>query len=319
MNVVVLLALSDNQRKRVEAGCPEATYTYLAEYDPERMTPLQPAEAEPALANADVIVGNIAPARLGETPHLKLIQLNSAGYDNYVGVGVPAEVKICCASGAYGQSVSEFMFAMLLAQIKKLPLYLTDQKTHTWTSYGTVSTLKGAHVLVIGTGDIGSHFAALCTSVGAHVDGAHRNNTPVEGFEQTFGMDELLDVLPNYDVVVGFVPGSPETNGLANAEFFAAMKEGAIFINGGRGSLVNQDDLLAALESGHLGAALLDVCTPEPLPAESPLWDAPNLMLTPHASGKFSLEVTVNNICDIAAENIAHLVADEPLRNEVKH
>ena len=98
-------------------------------------------------------------------------------------------------------------------------------------------------------------------------------------------MDALPERLAEADVVASFMPSTPETRGLANAEFFAAMKPGAFFANGGRGDLVVADDLVAALESGHLAGAAVDVTDPEPLPATSPLWGAPNMLITPHVSG----------------------------------
>ncbi len=115
------------------------------------------------------------------------------------------------------------------------------------------------------------------------------------------------------------MPSTPETRGLANAEFFAAMKSGAFFANGGRGDLVVTDDLVAALESGHLAGAAVDVTDPEPLPATSPLWDAPNMLITPHVSGWFHLAATLNNVVDIAAENLRHLQAGETLRCWIEH
>ena len=138
-------------------------------------------------------------------------------------------------------------------------------------------------------------------------------------FEDMDGMDALSERLAEADVVASFMPSTPETRGLANAEFFAAMKPGAFFANGGRGDLVVADDLVAALESGHLAGAAVDVTDPEPLPATSPLWDAPNMLITPHVSGWFHLAATLNNVVDIAAENLRHLQAGETLRCWIEH
>ncbi len=170
-------------------------------------------------------------------------------------------------------------------------------------------------MLVLGAGDIGGHFATLCRSMGAHVRGIKRHPLvyPIV-FEDMDGMDALPERLAEADIVASFMPSTPETRGLANAEFFAAMKPGAFFANGGRGDLVVADDLVAALESGHLAGAAVDVTDPEPLPATSPLWDAPNMLITPHVSGWFHLAATLNNVVDIAAENLRHLQAGETLR-----
>ena len=175
-------------------------------------------------------------------------------------------------------------------------------------------------VLVLGAGDIGGHFATLCRNMGAHVRGIKRHPLvyPIV-FEDMDGMDALPERLAEADIVASFMPSTPETRGLANAEFFAAMKPGAFFANGGRGDLVVADDLVAALESEHLAGAAVDVTDPEPLPATSPLWDAPNMLITPHISGWFHLEATLNNVVDIAAENLRHLQAGETLRCWIEH
>lgn len=156
--------------------------------------------------------------------------------------------------------------------------------------------------------------------MGAHVRGIKRHPLvyPIV-FEDMDGMDALPERLAEADVVAAFMPSTPETRGLANAEFFAAMKPGAFFANGGRGDLVVADDLVAALESGHLAGAAVDVTDPEPLPEASPLWDAPNMLITPHVSGWFHLAATLSNVVDIAAENLRHLQAGETLRCWIEH
>ena len=150
----------------------------------------------------------------------------------------------------------------------------------------------------------------------ARMAAEHATNDQVVCIKELCNESERL---AEADVVASFMPSTPETRGLANAEFFAAMKPGALFANGGRGDLVVADDLVAALESGHLAGAAVDVTDPEPLPATSPLWDAPNMLITPHVSGWFHLEATLNNVVDIAAENLRHLQAGETLRCWIEH
>ena len=212
------------------------------------------------------------------------------------------------------------MFAMVLSMMKRLPGYHDLQREHRWEDLGPVTSLKNANVLVLGAGDIGGHFATLCRNMGAHVRGIKRHPLvyPIV-FEDMDGMDALSERLAEADIVASFMPSTPETRGLANAEFFAAMKPGAFFANGGRGDLVVADDLVAALESGHLAGAAVDVTDPEPLPETSPLWDAPNMLITPHVSGWFHLAATLNNVVDIAAENLRHLQAGETLRCWIEH
>lgn len=310
-NVLVLLDLTESQRERLEAAAPHARFSYSTRTG-------TPAEL---LAEADVIVGNPLPApRLAEAENLVFFQLNSAGYDPYVKPGVlPGGARMASAVGAYGQAVSEHMLAMLLGLMKRLPAYRDDQHARTWTDEGAVTTLAGAHVLVLGAGDIGSHFAKLARALGAHVTGVRRRaGAPTSDFEAMAALKDLPEILGVFDVVASFLPSSEETRGLADGAFFSAMREGAFFVNGGRGDLVDQKALVDALASGKLAGAALDVTTPEPLPADDPLWDAPNLFITPHVSGGFHLPVVLENITTIAAENIRALQAGEPIRNLVQ-
>lgn len=309
MNILVLVPANEEHRATLEAAAPQASFTYTS---PDGAT-------DEEVAAADVIVGNLDAARLGAAARLRLIQLNSAGYDNYVAAGtLPEGAALCCAIGAYGQAVSEHLFASVLAVMKKLPGYRDLQRNRRWGDLGEVRSPAGANVLVLGAGDIGTHIAALFAAVGSHVTGVRRSVVAAKApFERMATMDELAELLPEADVVASVLPSTPQTRGLADAGFFAQMKEGAIFANAGRGDLVNQSALLSALQSGHLGGAALDVCTPEPLPGDDALWTAPNLLLTPHISGFYHLPVTLDNIISIAAENIRALLSGEELRNRV--
>ena len=311
MNILVLLPVNDRHRAILESSAPGEDFIYTS----------ADAATREQVADADVILGNIDPDMLTACEHLQLLQLQTAGYDDYLAAGtVPADAKLSCSVGAYGQAVSEHMFAMVLSMMKRLPGYHDLQREHRWKDLGPVTSLKNANVLVLGAGDIGGHFAALCRGMGAHVRGIKRHPLvyPIV-FEDMDGMDALSERLAEADVVASFMPSTPETRGLANAEFFAAMKPGAFFANGGRGDLVVADDLVAALESGRLAGAAVDVTDPEPLPATSPLWDAPNMLITPHVSGWFHLAATLNNVVNIAAENLRHLQAGETLRCWIEH
>ena len=311
MNILVLLPVTDRHRAVLESSAPGEDFIYTTAGD----------VADEQVADADVIIGNISPALLPHARHLQLLQLQSAGYDNYLAAGtVPAKAHLACSIGAYGQAVSEHMFVMVLAMMKRLPGYLDLQRQHTWGDLGRVTSLKDANVLVLGAGDIGSHFATLCRNMGAHVRGIKRHPLayPIV-FEDMDGMEALPDRLAEADVVASFLPSTRETRGLADAEFFAAMKPGSFFANGGRGDLVVADALVEALASGHLAGAALDVTDPEPLPADHPFWDTPNLLMTPHVSGWFHLDATLDNVVDIAAENLRHLLAGETLRCWIEH
>ena len=311
MNILVLLPVNDRHRAILESSAPGEDFIYTS----------ADAATRKQVADADVILGNIDPDMLTACEHLQLLQLQTAGYDDYLAAGtVPADAKLSCSVGAYGQAVSEHMFAMVLSMMKRLPGYQDLQREHRWEDLGPVTSLKNANVLVLGAGDIGGHFATLCRSMGAHVRGIKRHPLvyPIV-FEDMDGMEALSERLAEADVVASFMPSTPETRGLANAEFFAAMKPGAFFANGGRGA-----GEMSRFQSGNQVVgdhkiAAVDVTDPEPLPETSPLWDAPNMLITPHVSGWFHLAATLNNVVDIAAENLRHLQAGETLRCWIEH
>lgn len=309
MNVLCLLPVNETQSERLRAAVPADTVTFVD----------RDVASDEQIAAADVIIGNLAPARLNAAQNLRLFQLNSAGYDKYAAPGiVPGGAIMACATGAYGQSVSEHMFAMVLAMMKRLPAYRDCQREHDWRDLGPVTTFVDAQVLVLGAGDIGTHFATLASAMGAHVTGMRRSAVePRAPYERMATMDTLYDELGRADIVFSILPSCDATRGLANEKFFAACQPGALFANGGRGDLVVVSDLIAALESGHIAGAALDVTSPEPLPANDALWDAPNCFITPHVSGWYHLPITLENILDIAIENLHHLAAGEPIRNAV--
>ena len=142
-----------------------------------------------------------------------------------------------------------------------------------------------------------------------------RRPAPSPVAEEVVGPGQLRDLLPRSDAVVVCAPATPETRDLFGAREFAAMKRGAVFCNVARGSLVDEDALVDALHSGHLGAAVLDVTRQEPLPADSPLWDAPNLHLSPHSAA--SLDRYAENLFELFADNLDRYLRGEPLRNVV--
>lgn len=309
MNILVLPPFNETQRTVIESAAAGASFTYASSAE----------VMDEAIAAADVIVGNLPPARLALARNLRLLQLNSAGHDAYAAPGtIPAGAALANAVGAYGQAVSEHVFAMVLMLMKHLDGYRDDQRARRWTDRGPVTTMAGAQVLVLGAGDIGQHFAQLAHAHGAHVQGVRRHLGAVPGgFESIHAMDELPKLLPKADVIAAFLPSSPATRDLVDAEFLARCKPTAYFANGGRGDLVVQADLIEALEQGNIAGAALDVTTPEPLPADDPLWSAPNLLITPHVAGQFHLYTVLDNVARIAAENLRRLQAGEPLVNEV--
>lgn len=182
-----------------------------------------------------------------------------------------------------------------------------------------MKTLLGATVLVLGAGHIGSEFAQMCRGLGAHTVGLKRTvRGDVPGFDQVATMEELEQWLPQADVVAMSLPHSPETVGLMNEKRLGLMRDDAILLNAGRGSALDQQALEKVMKEGKLWGAALDVTDPEPLPQDSPLWDIPNLIITPHVAGGMRLEITRQACIKQAQDNLRRYLAGEPLVNQVK-
>ncbi|MBQ6474810.1 MAG: D-2-hydroxyacid dehydrogenase [Clostridia bacterium] len=309
MQILVVLPVTELQKKQLENAAPGAAFLYRSPKD---------ATAE-EISQSRIIVGNVPADRIRASENLLLMQLNSAGTDAYIRPGVlHPSTKLANATGAYSKAVAEHLFAMGIALQKNLPLYRDMQQQHVWGDAGRVTSMADATVLVVGMGDIGTNFARLCKGVGAKTIGVRRRYAdPVEGVDEVHLTEDLDALLPRADVIASFLPGTGATKGIFSRERFALMKPSAIFLNGGRGNAVDQDALADALQNGRLFAAGLDVTDPEPLPADHIFWTLPNLFLTPHISGGFHLPETLDRIVAIAARNIMHVVNGEPIENEV--
>lgn len=316
--ILNVLPLTDGEREQFRAAAPESEQRFVPLMDSRGLTvPL----ADPGLAaDATVILGCLEVPVLSGLPQLRWLQSWSAGVDFYLHPGCfPEGAMLTTASGAYGPSVAEHMLASLLSLMKRLHRYRDAQRGHQWGSLGAVKTLYNATVLVVGAGDIGLRFASMCKAMGAHTIGLKRTVCPPpEGLDQVHLIAALDDWLPKADVVALVLPHTPETVHIMDERRLFLMKEGSILLNAGRGSAVDPGALLETLQSGHLWGACLDVTEPEPLPADSPLWDQENLLITPHVAGGLHMEGTRERIVDIALENLKHYIAGEPLKNRMK-
>lgn len=265
---------------------------------------------------AVVILGNPPVEELAVCEKLKLLQTRSAGTDQYEKPGVlPNGAVLCSASGAYGHSVSEHMFAMLLSLMKRLPAYRDQQHSGIWNDLGPVKTLAGATVLCVGTGDLGSSFARLCKAMDAWTIGIRRDSSkPAAGIDNMYSMGFLDDLLPQADVVALMLPQNADTVHLMDRRRLTLMKHDAILLNGGRGSAVDCMALAKALKENRLWGACLDVTDPEPLPADHPLWQQARAVITPHTAGGDHLADTAGRIAAIARSNLYRFLREEQIK-----
>lgn len=312
-HVLVGLPLSDAQRSALQASVPEYEFTFA---QTETVTLAQVLEA-------DIIMGNVPVELICQNHHLEWFQSNFAGPDTYLVPGVlPEQCLVANATGAYGLAISEWMLGLWLGLQKDLFLYRDRQTQHKWDAITRqVRPVAGSRVLCVGMGDIGSNFAMRAHALGAEVVGVRRSVRPgapcPDYCLRVVPQSELDAELPQADLVALSLPGTPETLHMFDAARLARCKQGAILLNVGRGSTVDCLALADAVHSGHLFGAALDVTDPEPLPSDHPLWSEPNVIITPHISGRFSLAKTLDNIVEIFIHNLKLYAAGQPVDNQV--
>ncbi len=272
------------------------------------------------LAEADVIAGFSVPAEVQRlAPRVRFVQATAAGVERIIPLLQGTDIRLASAAGLAGGKVAEFAMARLLTVWSYARTLDALQRARRWAP-GEIDTtpIAGRTVLVVGTGGIGQEFARRASAFGLRCVGVRRRpelGAPT-GFERVVGRDALTSELPDADAVVLAVPWTAKTTQLIGAAQIAAMKPGAVLCNVARGSLVDEEALVAALTSGRLGAAVLDVTVAEPLSRRSPLWRAPNTYLSPHVANALEPEF-IDALARLMVENIARDARGEPLVNLV--
>jgi phosphoglycerate dehydrogenase-like enzyme len=279
----------------------------------------------PELASADVLIcpdnfytAKLADAVRREASKLAFIQLLTAGFDNAKRQGVPAHVTVCNAGEAYASSVATHAIALLLALQRHIPAALANQGRHAWDRAFTPQlTMPAAStVIVIGLGPIGREIARLLRAFGARVIGVTRRGQPDATADEVVAASAMRDVLPGADAILIAAPLDETTRHLIGAPEFALCKKSTVLVNVARGGIVEPRALEAALRSGAIAGAGLDVTEPEPLPPNDPLWDAPNLVITPHCAGA-SGAASGERLTDLVCANLARFMRGEPLQHVV--
>ena len=285
-------------------------------YDPEA-----DLTAEHLAADAAVVWGFASPIidQLVSAPNLRWIQTLTAGPDPVLAAGFAPHVQVTTGRGFHDETVAEHTLALTLAGLRQLPESLAAQAEHRWADEltgfrplhdgRTLTTLIGARVTIWGFGSIGTTSAALFAAFGARVTGVARSAGERDGYP-VVSTEQVDDLLPETDVLVLVLPKTPETDSILDARRLALLPAHAWVVNVGRGNAIDEDALVAALVQGSLGGAALDVMQTEPLAPESPLWEAPRLILTPHNAGGRPLHTK-----EFISDNLRRLLAGETLRN----
>jgi phosphoglycerate dehydrogenase-like enzyme len=245
---------------------------------------------------------------LDELTGLKVIQLLSAGVDGIVD-RVPDGVTLCDARGARDRAMGEWIAAAILAEVKHARPFAIAQGRREWQPM-TLHDAAGLRILVVGFGSIGRATREMLAPFECEIVGVAR--TARDGVH---GVDELPELLGEFDVVVNLLPLTEQTRGFFGARELGLMRDDALYINAGRGATTDTDALLAELQAQRI-RAVLDVVEPEPLPSEHPLWTAPNVMISPHSAGDTPAADAA--AWALAAKQLRRYAAGEPLENVVR-
>jgi glyoxylate/hydroxypyruvate reductase len=253
---------------------------------------------------------------LDNCPKLRWVQATSAGIGGFVRRHEldRGDVVFTTAAGAHAVPLTEFALTGALYLIKGVPELLDRQRRHNWERY-TTQPLAGRRVTVVGLGQIGRHVASTFAALGTHVVGVARpgGSTPELPGVTVIDTDALDIVLTSTDVLILATPLTPETHHLIDRRRLDLLPDGAVLVNISRGVVVDQAALEDALREDRLGGAALDVTDPEPLPAESPLWDRADVLISPHSASTLSTENAV--LVDLFVDNLARWREGRPLRN----
>ncbi len=269
---------------------------------------------EEDVQDIDIIFGNVSPDVISRAPKLRWLQTNSAGVDPYCKEGVISEGAILTsASGAYDTSVSEWMVTVSFMLARKSDLYMRHQVERIWQIEGKVLSVEDSTTLVLGLGSIGKHYARKMHALGSYVIGVtrHSRDEKPDFVDELTTVEHLDELLPRADYIAMVLPGTAENVNIIDAKRLGLMKDTAFLINAGRGNAVDNMALNEALRDGRIGGAALDVTSPEPLPSDHPLWDAPRCIITPHIAGQFFLAKTFRNIVKISGENLKKFLSGD--------
>ncbi|MCZ2260257.1 D-2-hydroxyacid dehydrogenase [Sporosarcina sp. G11-34] len=302
MEVVFTFDIKDYQKEELKTKFPELTIHFKKK------------DAEIEVGNADVLVtygGDVDASLLNQAESLKWIMVASAGVEK-MPLAEIAERNIVLTNvrGIHKTPMAESVLAHILALRRSLPLIYERKETKEWGRGIRSSELKDSTALILGPGAIGSEIGRLLQAFGVRTIGCNRSGRKAASMDETIIFNELMHKLPKADYVISVLPSTPETKKLLTAEHFAAMKETAVFMNFGRGDLVDENVLIDVLKNNVIEHAVLDVFEVEPLPVASEFWTLENCTISPHISGLSSKYV--ERALVIFDENMEKWLKDDP-------
>ena len=278
------------------------------------------AHALAEAADAEIIFAYNA-ALLRAAPKLKWLCVPSAGVESYLDPALYAspDAQLSNSSGAYGVTIAEHIVMVTLEMMRRQADYSALVARRQWRRDLPIRSIRGSRITLLGTGDIGREAALrLRAFAPASLVGVNRSGRdPGGAFDRVIPIAGLDARLPETDLLVMALPGTPETAGLMDARRLALLPEDAFLVNVGRGSAIDQAALIALMGRGRLAGAALDVFETEPLPPEDPLWSCPRVLITPHCAGNMTLGYTVDRITALFLEDFENYCDGRPLDRRV--
>ena len=301
----------------LETGHKERMWAAAEEHGFEVRIIHSPEEEKGYLTECEVIFGHLPEIARAST-ELKWLCTPFAGVDQYLlpGAFSNPEAMLSNSSGAYGVTISEHVIMMLLDILRRQPEYRQIVAKHEWRRDLLIRSIKDSRITLLGTGDIGLETARrLKAFLPAGINGVNRSGqNPEDCFDRILTQENWEQILPETDVLIISLPGTKESFHMVGERQLALLPDGAVIINVGRGSVIDQAALIRELKNGRLQAGL-DVFEKEPLEKDDPVWELPNLLITPHTAGNMTLAHTVNRIVEMFLEDLdAYCAGQKPKR-----
>lgn len=306
------MAVRQDHLDQLSAACPEAEIRFA----------LEPQELIDAGFRAEILICWATGGKFSCGPYcafdqeLKWIHCLSSGTEGLMADPVVERpgLLVTCSKGIHGIPMANHVMGFILSFLRRFPELGVNQRAHQWQR-PMPDEATGKQICIIGMGNIGREVARVAQAFGMRVVGIRRTQAPVEFVNEIRPTEDLDQVLAQSDFTIMLLPINEQTRGFMTAQRFAAMKKGSVFINVGRGQTVDEQALVESLQSGHLGGAALDAFSTEPLSENSPLWDLPNVIITPHLAA--DTPAYMSRAFGLAAQNLPLYLAQKPLVSQV--
>ncbi|MFC4556842.1 D-2-hydroxyacid dehydrogenase [Virgibacillus kekensis] len=298
MDLIVLSSakLSNKHRVKLTETYADVSFIFCENMD----------ESKQYIDTAEVLITygeDLTPELIGKAENMKWIMVISAGVEKMPFEAIQEKgILVTNARGIHKTPMAEYAISMLLQVYRQGKELMKDEAERNWKRTVRINEISGRTMLIVGAGAIGGEVARLAKAFNMKVYGISRSGTPREYFDENYTKSEMESVLSQADFVVSVLPSTTDTKGFFTYEHFQLMPDHAVFLNMGRGDAVSEEDILRAVNEQEIAHAVLDVFETEPLPEDHPFWEAENVTVTPHLSGKSSKYVT--RALDIFEENL---------------